>query len=110
MTADAAKRIRAIHSRSRKPCETPRIRAELVQGRDWGGPPDAGSRIAGDQSTRMTIRDKKVRGIPDLMKRGLLVIAPNRLWVADIMYIPPWAASLLYSVVAMDVFFRRNVG
>ena len=34
---------------------------------------------------------------------------PNRLWVADITYIPTWA-GFLYLAVVLDVFSRRIVG
>jgi len=52
---------------------------------------------------------KEAQVIPDLGKRDFLVMAPDRLWVADITYIPTWAGFLCLAVV-MDAFPRRIVG
>jgi putative transposase len=35
--------------------------------------------------------------------------APNRLWVADMTYVPTWA-GFIYLAVVMDVWGRRIVG
>ena len=45
----------------------------------------------------------------DLVQRNFQASAPNRLWVADITYIPTWA-GFLYLAIVLDVFSRRIVG
>ena len=39
------------------------------------------------------------RPAPDLVQRIFTVAGPNRLWVADITYIPTWAGFLSLAVV-----------
>jgi putative transposase len=56
-----------------------------------------------------TVRDRTARSAPDLGERNFTATAPNRLWVADITYIPTWA-GFLYLAVVLDVFSRRVVG
>jgi len=56
-----------------------------------------------------TIRDRDARPAPDLVQRTFVADAPNKLWVADITYVPTWAGFLYLSVV-LDVFSRRIVG
>src|SRR5208337_844248 len=56
-----------------------------------------------------TVRDRDARPAPDLVERNFVATAPNRLWVADISYIPTWA-GFLYLAVVLDVFSRRIVG
>ena len=56
-----------------------------------------------------TVRDHHARPAPDLVERNFAAAAPNRLWVADITYIPTWA-GFLYLAVVLDVFSRRIVG
>jgi len=55
------------------------------------------------------VRDRDARPAPDLVERNFTAAAPNRLWVADITYIPTWA-GFLYLAVVLDVFSRRIVG
>jgi putative transposase len=118
-TADAAlmERIRTIHSRSRQTYGMPRIHFELTQEGFRIGRKRVARlmRAAGLQGvsrrkrTRTTICGKEAQVIPDLVKRNFLATAPNRLWVADITYIPTWA-GFLYLAVVMDAFSRRIVG
>jgi len=56
-----------------------------------------------------TVRDRGARPAPDLVERNFAASGPNRLWVADITYIPTWA-GFLYLAVVLDVFSRRIVG
>lgn len=117
--ADAvlSERIQAIHSRSRQTYGMPRIHFELIQ---------EGFRLSRKRVARLmraaglqgisrrkgirtTIRSKEAQAIPDLVKRNFQAEAPNRLWVADITYIPTWA-GFLYLAVVMDAFSRRIVG
>ena len=58
---------------------------------------------------RTTCRAPKVRPAPDLVERRFEAEAPDRLWVADITYVPS-AAGFLYLAVVLDVFSRRVVG
>lgn len=58
---------------------------------------------------RTTVTDKNARPAPDLVQRNFTADAPDKLWVADITYIPTWAGFLFLAVV-LDVFSRRIVG
>jgi putative transposase len=49
------------------------------------------------------------RQAPDLVERNFTAPAPDRLWVADITYIPTWA-GFLYLAVVLDAYSRRIVG
>ncbi len=55
------------------------------------------------------MRGQPTRPAPDLVQRRFQAEQPNRLWVADITYIPTWA-GFLYLAVVIDVFSRRVVG
>jgi putative transposase len=44
-----------------------------------------------------------------LVNRNFSVSAPDRLWVADITYLPTWSATL-YLAIVLDAFSRRIVG
>ena len=109
--------IRSIHERSRGTYGAPRIHAELVA----SGTPISRKRVArlmreaglqGASRRRWattTVRDKKVRPAPDLVERNFSAEGRDRLWVADITYIPTWA-GFLYLAVVMDAWSRRVVG
>jgi putative transposase len=56
-----------------------------------------------------TRRNERTRPAPDLVERRFTAAGPNRLWVADITYVPT-AAGFLYLAVVVDVFSRRVVG
>ncbi len=56
-----------------------------------------------------TKRDVNLRPAPDLVDRRFKADGPNKLWVADITYIPTWA-GFLYLAVVLDVWSRRVVG
>jgi transposase InsO family protein len=56
-----------------------------------------------------TVRERGARPAPDLVERNFVAAAPDRLWVADITYIPTWA-GFLYLAVVLDTFSRRIVG
>lgn len=58
---------------------------------------------------RTTIRDKDARPAPDLVDRDFSVSAPNKLWIADLTYVPTWA-GFLYLAVVIDAFNRQVVG
>jgi len=111
------KRIRAIHAQSRGTYGAPRIYAELVE----EGVRVSRKRIARlmreaglegvsrRRKKRTTIRDTQARPATDLVERDFTADAPDRLWVADITYIPTWA-GFLYLAVVLDAFSRRIVG
>ncbi len=117
--ADAAllARIKAIHATSRRTYGAPRIHAELAaDGISVGRKRIARlMRAAGLKGisrrkwVRTTQRAKDARPAPDLVARDFKAEAPDRLWVADITYIPTWA-GFLYLAVVLDVFSRRVVG
>src|SRR5512135_1030233 len=59
--------------------------------------------------TTTTVRDRDARPAPDLVKRTFAAAGPNRLWVADITYVPTWA-GFLYLAIVLDAWSRRIVG
>jgi putative transposase len=58
---------------------------------------------------RTTLRDQAHRPAPDLVARDFAAAGPDRLWVADITYIPTWA-GFLYLAVVVDAWSRRVIG
>ena len=112
------KRIRTIHVTSHATYGVPRVHAELRAGGERHGRKriarlmraagivGVSRRRAGVTTTR---RDKEARPAPDLVDRNFSASAPNRLWVADITFIPT-AAGFLYLAVVLDAFSRRIVG
>ena len=118
-TADAAlmEQIRVIHTRSRGTYGERRVHAELVAlgvrvGRKRIARLMRVLGLAGvsrRKRTQTTIRDRDARPVPDLVDRDFTATAPDRLWVADITYIPTWA-GFLYLAVVVDAWSRRVVG
>ncbi len=109
--------IRAIHIRSRGTYGTPRIHAELrATGIRCGRKRVARLlRVAGlagchrRKGTTTTRRGTETLPAADRVQRDFTATAPNRLWVADITYIPTWM-GFLYLAVVLDVFSRRIIG
>jgi len=110
-------RIAAIHEQSRRTYGSPRIYEELKE---------EGTRIGRKRIARLmkesglvgvsrrksiltTRRDPTARPAPDLVDRKFAANGPNRLWVADITYIP-LLAGFLYLAVVLDVWSRKIVG
>lgn len=111
-------RIRAIHAESDGTYGMPRVRAELLE---------QGQRVAGKRVARLmrahairgvsrrrgfvvtTQRDQRQRPAPDLVNREFAADGPNRLWVADMTYVPTWAGFIFLAIV-LDVWSRRIVG
>jgi putative transposase len=56
-----------------------------------------------------TVRDRDARPAPDLVQRDFRAEGPDRLWVADITYVPTWAGFLFLAVV-LDAWSRKVVG
>jgi putative transposase len=115
--AELSERIAEIHRRSHATYGAPRIHAELKA---------QGFRVSCKRVARLmreaglhgasrrkwvttTVRDRNARPAPDLVNRNFAAAAPNRLWVADITYIPTWA-GFLYLAVVLDAFSRKIVG
>ncbi len=110
------RRIREIHEQSRGTYGTPRIWAELHH----AGVVCSRKRVArllrqaGLQGCHRRKgprigRSKPHIPAPDLVRRDFTAPAPDRLWVADITYVPTWA-GFLYLAVVLDVHSRRVVG
>jgi putative transposase len=108
-------RIRAIHERSRGTYGSPRVQAELAAcgtkvGRKRVARLMRAAGLEGASRRRRavtTIRDGKVRPAPDLVDRKFTAKGRDRLWVADITYIPTWA-GFLYLAVVVDAWSRRQ--
>ncbi|MFX9077486.1 DDE-type integrase/transposase/recombinase, partial [Acinetobacter baumannii] len=56
-----------------------------------------------------TTSDPTAKRPPDLVERRFYADGPNRLWVADITFIPTWS-GFLYLAMVLDVYSRRVVG
>ena len=108
--------IRAAHAASRGTYGMPRIHAELTA----NGVRVGRKRVARLMSqaglagvSRRKFVTTTVRGdgrqAPDLVERNFTAEAPDRLWVADITYVPTWT-GFLYLAVVLDAFSRRIVG
>lgn len=59
--------------------------------------------------TKTTIPDDLLARPVDLVDRVFIAEAPNRLWIADITYVPTWA-GFVYVAFVTDVYSRRIVG
>ena len=116
--AGLAETIAAVHAGSRQTYGAPRIQVELRE--VWG------LRLRRKRVARLmrslglqgisrrpwvctTVRDTKHPVAPDLVERHFEAEGPNRLWVADITYIPTWL-GFLYLAVVLDAWSRRIVG
>jgi putative transposase len=112
-----AQRIETVHRNSHGTYGAPRIHAELAaQGLRVGRKRVA--RLMRQKGIRgvsrrkwitTTVRDRAASVAPDLVKRDFVALGPNRLWVADITYVPTWA-GFLYVAVVLDAWSRRVVG
>jgi putative transposase len=110
--------IRASHAGSDATYGAPRVREDLA---------GAGHRVGRKRVARL-MRAEGLVGVsrrrgpprpkrttpeapqaPDLVKRDFTADAPDRLWVADITYVPTYA-GFLYLAVVLDTFSRRVVG
>jgi putative transposase len=109
--------IQAIHRASRGTYGAPRIHAELAAAGVHIGRKRVARlmRAAGLQGVsrrkqfRTTVRDETARPAPDLVDRQFAAAGPDRLWVADITYVPTWA-GFLYLAVVLDAWSRRVIG
>jgi len=111
-------KIEEIHRRPRGVYGSPMIHAELAD--------DYGVRVGRKRVARLmrkaglrgaslrrfvitTTSDPKAKRPPDLVERRFYADGPNRLWVADITFIPTWS-GFLYLAMVLDVYSRRVVG
>ena len=109
--------IHAVHRESRGTYGAPRIHADLAaQGIHVGCKRVArlmrGASLQGvsrRKPFRTTVRDETARPAPDLVDRQFTAAGPNRLWVADITYVPT-GAGFLYLAVVLDAWSRRVIG
>jgi putative transposase len=110
-------RIVELHQESRGTYGSPRLHIDLQE---------AGERVSRKRVARL-MKEAGVRGVcrrrkvtttrrapedrpaPDLVNREFEAAGPNRLWVADITYIPT-LAGFVYLAVVLDVWSRRIVG
>jgi putative transposase len=111
-------RIEAAYRRSKGVYGSPMIHAELAD--------DHGIRVGRKRVARLmrcaglrgamqrryvvtTLSDPAAERPADLVDRKFYTDGPDRLWVADITYIPTWA-GFLYLAIVLDVYSRRIVG
>jgi len=109
--------IRQSHTASRGAYGVPNIYADLVE----AGESTSRKRIARlmreeglrgvcrRKGTRTTVRAPDAVPSPDLVDRNFTADGPNKLWVADITYVPTWV-GFLYLAVVLDVWSRKIVG
>jgi putative transposase len=109
--------IEAIHRHSHGTYGAPRVHADLRH---------HGTRVGCKRVARLmraaglhgasrrrfvttTLRDPMMQPAQDLVQRNFQAAAPDRLWVADITYVPTWA-GFMYLAIVLDAFSRRIVG
>lgn len=116
--ADLIEQIREIHHRSRETYGYPRVHAELralavrcsrkrvarLMRKD-------GLRgcMRGRRRKHTTRRDPAATPAPDLVERNFMATAPNKLWTADLTYLPT-DEGFLYLAFILDVYSRKVVG
>jgi putative transposase len=111
-------KIRMIHEESRGTYGVPRMHIELREEHDERVGRKRVARLMAREGLegasrrrkyKTTRRSKDGRPAPDLVEREFEADGPDRLWVADITYIPTGSGFLFLSVV-VDVWSRRVVG
>ena len=116
---DAAltEKIREVHRRSRETYGSPRVHAELraLGVRCGRRRVSRLMRVAGLQGCvsgkkrRTTRRDPRAAPAPDLLGREFVATQPNRIWLADITYVPT-QEGFLYLAFILDAHSRKIVG
>ena len=109
--------VREIHGRSRGTYGVPRVHADLAaRGHAVGRKRVARlmreeglAGVSRRRATRTTRPEPGRRAAADLVERHFHAEVPDRLWVADITYVPTWAGFVFLAVV-LDVYSRRIVG
>ena len=113
---DLSRRVREICQRSRGTYGAPRIHAELAGSGVCVGRKrvarlmrEAGlAGISRRKGPRTTRRDPQALPAPDLVNRRFTADAPDRLWLADITYVPT-GKGFLYLAIVLGAFSRRIV-
>jgi putative transposase len=112
------KRVRTVHATSRETYGSPRIHAELRatgsrHGRKRIARLMSAAALTGASRRRKgvttTRRDKDARPAPDLVDRDFSAVGPDKLWVADITFVPT-ANGFMYLAVVLDAWSRKIVG
>ncbi len=114
---ELTQKIRGFHKASRGTYGSPRVTADLVADGERVSRKRVARLMKADdlqgvsrrRKRRTTVRNPDSHPIPDLVDRDFTADGPDRLWVADITYIPTWA-GFLYLAVVLDVWSRRIVG
>ena len=110
--------IHQIHVESRGTYGVPRMYAELRETHEQRvGRKRVGRLMRRDglqgasrrKKHRTTRRSKDARPAPDLVERSFEAAGPDRLWIADITYVPTWS-GFLYLAVVVDAWSRMVVG
>jgi putative transposase len=110
-------KIREIHTRSHETYGYPRVHAELRSfgvrcGRRRVARLMRAAGLRGcvrGKKRRTTRRDPRAAPAPDLLRRDFVASEPNRIWLADITYIPT-REGFLYLAFILDTHSRRIVG
>jgi len=111
-------KIRAIHRRSGEAYGAPSIHAELADehrirvGRKRVARLMRAAGLKGLQPAKFvttTVADPAPDRVLDKVDRQFSADGPDRLWVADITYVPTWS-GFLYLAIVLDVWSRRIVG
>jgi putative transposase len=111
-------KIEAIHRKSGETYGAPNIHAELADdhqifvGRKRVARLMKSAGLYGATLRRFVVTttpDASHRCAVDRVQRRFYADAPNRLWVADITYVPTWSGTLFLAIV-LDVYSRRIVG
>lgn len=115
---ELTEKIRTHHTASDEIYGAPRIHADLREldgigiGRKRVARLMRAAGLAGvsrRKGCRTTIADQHAVAASDLVKRKFEAGEPNRIWTADITYVPTWQ-GFVYLAVVLDVFSRRIVG
>ena len=109
--------IRRIHRDSHGTYGMPRVHAQLRAGGCRVGRKrvarlmrEAGlAGVSRRRGTRTTCPEPGRLAAPDRVERVFRADAPDRIWVADITYVPT-ATGFLYLAIVLDVFSRKVVG
>jgi len=115
--AELTARIRHYHARSRGAYGAPNIHVDLREEGIFVGKKRVARLMKADGLRGVcrrkwvitTTRDADAQPSADLVQRQFAAEAPNRLWVADITYIPT-CAGFLFLAVVLDAFSRKIVG
>jgi putative transposase len=110
-------KIREIHSRSRETYGYPRVHAELralgvLCGRRRVARLMRAVGLQGcvrGRKRRTTHHNPRVAPAPDLLGRDFVAARPNRVWLADITYVPT-REGFLYLAFILDTHSRKVVG